>query len=105
MSIEYIPVAELNELQEKSMKVVNVAGRDVIVTLLDGQPCAFDRLCPHEGGYLEEGVISGGSVYCDDHSWAFDVKTGVCTRPGGAHTLRVLPIEEHDGRWCVRIDG
>ena len=105
MSVTYVPVAALDELVELKMKVVKVSGRDVIVTLVDGQPIAFDRYCPHEGGYLEEGVIAHGSVYCDDHSWAFDVRTGACTQPVGGPKLGVLPIEEHDGHWCVRVES
>jgi nitrite reductase/ring-hydroxylating ferredoxin subunit len=104
MAVTYVPVAELDELTEKNMKAVKVAGRDMVVTLLDGQPVAFDRSCPHEGWYLEKGVISGRSVYCEDHSWAFDVTTGECTQPVGGPMLALFPIEEHEGKWCVRVE-
>ena len=84
MGFRYVPVAELDELAESKMKVVKVEWRYVIVTLLDGQPIAFERNCPHEGGLLEQGVILQGSVYCDDHGWAFDVRTGACTQPSSS---------------------
>src|SRR4051794_30774795 len=105
MSATYVPVAELGELAELKMKVVKVAGRDVVVTLVNGQPFAFERSCPHEGGLLEQGVIHQGSVYCDDHSWAFDLETGACTWPADGPTLAVFPIEEHEGKWCVRVES
>ena len=105
MSATFVPVAELDELTESNMKVVKVAGRDVIVTLVEGKPIAFERSCPHEGGLLEQGVIYKGSIYCDDHGWAFDVETGACTQPKGGPTMAVFPIEEHEGKWCVRVDG
>ena len=105
MAATYVPVAELDELTEMKMKVVKVAGRDVVVTLVNGQPFAFERSCPHEGGHLEEGVIYKGAVYCDDHSWAFDLETGECTQPARGPTLAIFPIEEHEGKWCVRVDA
>jgi len=104
MAVTYVPVAELDELAELKMKAVKVEGREMVVTLLNGKPVAFERNCPHEGWYLDKGAIYGGSVYCDDHNYAFDLQTGVCTQPTGGPSLALFPIEEHDGKWCVRVE-
>jgi nitrite reductase/ring-hydroxylating ferredoxin subunit len=104
MAETYVPVADLDELNELEMKVVNVAGRNIVITLMDGRPYAFDRTCPHEGWPLEKGSIHRGSIYCEDHSWAFSLETGKCVQPANGPELALFPIEEHDGKWCVRVD-
>ena len=105
MPVSYVPVAELNELQENQMKVVKVNGRDVVVTLVGGKPFAFDQTCPHEAAPLDEGMIYKNTVICDDHGYTFDLETGECTSPKGGPDLPVYPVEEHDGKWCIRVQS
>ncbi len=54
-----------------------VAG-DRIVALfnVDGQFHALDGVCPHQGGPLGQGRLSGCVVTCPWHGWQFDVTTG-----------------------------
>jgi nitrite reductase/ring-hydroxylating ferredoxin subunit len=101
----YVPVAELGELQENEMKVVKVSGRDVVLTLVGGQPFAFDRTCPHEAAPLDEGMIYRKTVICDDHGYTFDLETGECTSPKDGTMLPLFTVEEHDGKWCIRVES
>ncbi len=105
MGISYVPIAELNELQENEMKLVTISGRDIVVTLVDGKPFAFDRTCPHEAADLDWGMIHRRTVICDEHGYAFDLESGECTQPRGGPSLPLHPVEEHDGKWCVRIES
>ena len=54
-----------------------VAG-DRIVALfnVDGQYHALDGVCPHQGGPLGKGALTGCIVTCPWHGWQFDVQTG-----------------------------
>jgi nitrite reductase (NADH) small subunit len=51
---------------------------DRIVALfnVEGQFYALDGICPHQGGPLGQGRLSGCVVTCPWHGWQFDVKTG-----------------------------
>jgi nitrite reductase/ring-hydroxylating ferredoxin subunit len=51
-------------------------GRPVVVARCDGELLAFDALCPHALGPLDEAPIVGGRVVCPWHGKAFDVRTG-----------------------------
>ncbi|MCC7083568.1 MAG: Rieske 2Fe-2S domain-containing protein [Pirellulales bacterium] len=54
-----------------------VAGERVIALFnVDGQFFALDGICPHQGGSLGEGELSGCIVTCPWHGWQFDVRTG-----------------------------
>lgn len=54
-----------------------VAG-DRIVALYNvaGQFFALDGICPHQGGPLGKGKLTGCIVTCPWHGWQFDVVTG-----------------------------
>ena len=45
------------------------------------QPTSFvvsENACPHAGGNLSAGEISGCQVTCPMHNWKFDLKSGHC---------------------------
>ena len=37
---------------------------------------ALDGVCPHQGGPLGKGKLTGCIVTCPWHGWQFDVRTG-----------------------------
>jgi nitrite reductase/ring-hydroxylating ferredoxin subunit len=85
-------VATVDEIPVGSRKIVFVARRSVGIFNIDGEFFAVRNQCPHEGGPLCEGVISGlvrsnepgqyeyvrhGEILrCPWHMWEFDIKTG-----------------------------
>ena len=54
-----------------------VAG-DRVVALFNVEETfyALDGICPHQGGPLGKGVLTGCVVTCPWHGWQFDVTTG-----------------------------
>jgi nitrite reductase/ring-hydroxylating ferredoxin subunit len=69
-------VLKVSEVEPGQMKVVDVAGTEVVVTRVEGRFCAFRNLCPHEEGPLSEGTLEGPVVTCPWHFSRFDVRTG-----------------------------
>ena len=60
-------------------------GEGVVVPLDDGEVALFrvrgaiyacTNTCPHRGGPIGEGVLTGTVVACPWHGWEFDVATG-----------------------------
>ncbi|MBI1929329.1 Rieske (2Fe-2S) protein [Candidatus Poribacteria bacterium] len=85
-------VATLNEIPPGERKIVEVAGRSIGVFNIAGAFFALRNRCPHQGGPLCEGRLSGlleasvpgeyrysrkgEMLRCPWHGWEFDVKTG-----------------------------
>ncbi len=59
----------------RSLEAV-VAERVIALFNVDGQFFALDGICPHQGGPLGEGELTGCIVTCPWHGWQFDVCTG-----------------------------
>ena len=85
-------VAPLADLPPGSRKLVTVKGRPVVVFNVDGELFALVDRCPHKGGSLCEGKLTGlvqstepghysysrpGEILrCPWHGWEFDIRTG-----------------------------
>ena len=82
----------MGEIAPGGRKIVEVAGRSIGVFNIGGEFFALRNQCPHAGGPLCEGVLSGllrsdvpgeydyvrrGEILrCPWHQWEFDVRTG-----------------------------
>ena len=85
-------VAAVDEIPPGGRKLVEVAGRRVVVFNLDGEFFALGDRCPHQGGSLAAGCVTGRvsspgpgeysysrrgeMVRCPWHYWEFDIRTG-----------------------------
>jgi 3-phenylpropionate/trans-cinnamate dioxygenase ferredoxin subunit len=85
-------VARASDIPPGSRRLVHVAGRDIVVFNLDGELFALSDKCPHRGGSLSKGKLTGlvessapgtyrysrpGEIIrCPWHNWEFDVRTG-----------------------------
>lgn len=104
MGITYIPVAQTGELEPGQRKAVDLNGRPIVLTRVDGGYFAFSRYCPHESADLMNGPIVAGKVRCDNHGYCFDLDSGECVLPKGGDPLTVLPVEERGEEVCIRIE-
>ena len=85
-------VGSLAELERDGRVVARVAGREVGVVLVEGEPRGVRNRCPHHGGPLCLGTVvrrvrgAPGSytlagehvLRCPWHGWEFDATTGAC---------------------------
>lgn len=54
-----------------------VAGDQIVALFnVEGTFFALDGVCPHQGGPLGRGCLSGAIVTCPWHGWQFDVRSG-----------------------------
>jgi len=74
------PLIRADEIQEGAAKLVRINNEEIAIFKHQGQLCAIQNSCPHEGGPLAKGRIQGGEVVCPLHGYKFDLKTGVCSR-------------------------
>jgi 3-phenylpropionate/trans-cinnamate dioxygenase ferredoxin subunit len=112
-------VATVDEIPPGGRKIVEVAGRSIGVFNLDGEYFALRNRCPHQGGELCLGPVSGfvtssgpgdyhverpgEFVRCPWHGWEFDIRTGQSWFDPGRMRVRrydvfLSPGEEVAGR-------
>jgi nitrite reductase (NADH) small subunit len=69
-------VASVPELPADSVIEVTVRGEQYAICNAGGNISALWGVCPHAGGPLGQGQISGGRLVCPYHAWEFDCRTG-----------------------------
>jgi nitrite reductase/ring-hydroxylating ferredoxin subunit len=106
MGVSYIAVARAGELSPGAMKEVDLGGRAVLVTMIEGCYFAFTKECPHEGADLSAGgqLLAGAKIRCNNHSYCFDLRSGACLVPQGGAPLTVLPVEERGDEVCIKLE-
>ncbi len=75
----FVEVARKSEIPETGAILVEVEGKRLALISLSGEIYAIDDECPHEGGPLSEGTISGEEIECPWHTSHFNIKTGRVT--------------------------
>lgn len=95
---QWIRITACANIPAREGRPVRVAGRDIAVFNLGDRFAAVDNRCPHEGGPLCDGIVTGGAVVCPLHGWKIRLDSGIVERPG-ATDVRVVtyPVRVQDG--------
>lgn len=81
-TLNRIKVLSMNELPRDFGKTVRIGSLEIAVFhLLNGEIRAIENRCPHKGGVLVEGIVSGQYVFCPMHDWKIDVTSGKVQEP------------------------
>lgn len=94
---ETVRVAATSDLPPGTAMELTVQGRVIALYNVEGRFYAIDGICPHAGGPLGEGRLSGNVVTCPWHGWQFDVSSGQhCLNPGLQQTTFAVMVEGDD---------
>ncbi len=96
-------VGPLNELAQRELCTVTIAGKALALTCKDGKFGAIAGRCLHVGGPLGEGKLTGENIVCPWHGWSFNRCNG---QSGKGYPIAVAAYElkEEDGALWIRFD-
>ena len=77
-------VAATYDIPVREGRVVHVGGKAIAVFNLGDRFMAVDDRCPHKGGPLSDGIMTGDAVVCPLHAWRINLTTGEVERPCAA---------------------
>src|SRR3989442_11809141 len=80
-SKKWIRITALQNIPLREGRSVNVVGREIAIFNLGDRVLAVDGRCPHKGGPLAEGIVTGDTVVCPLHAWKISLETGSVTKP------------------------
>ena len=103
----WIRVTTLGNLPLREGRVVLLGATEVALfnlgpsTELDAgvRVLATNNECPHQGGPLCDGIVTGDSVVCPLHAWKVNLASGEVERPanGKHHCVETYPTRIEDG--------
>jgi nitrite reductase/ring-hydroxylating ferredoxin subunit len=110
-------VAPAAEIPPGARRILTLDGRSIGVFNVGGEFFALRNACPHQGGPLCQGVLSGLAVpgpagryeyvrrgeilRCPWHGWEFDVRTGRSYTDPARTRVRTYPVELAPGPYVA----
>ncbi|MCC7166342.1 MAG: nitrite reductase small subunit NirD [Rhodospirillales bacterium] len=82
-----------------SRTVVTADGTVAVFRAAEDRVFALDNRCPHKGGPLSEGLVSGQLVVCPLHNWTIDLQSGEATLPDQGCTRTLEVRSDAQGLW------
>ncbi len=98
----YEVVLHKDALPEGQIIEIIIGGTAIAVAKTGGVHYALANTCPHAGGPLGDGKLSGTIVTCPYHGWKFDVTTGTCTTQPSAK-VRTYKVQVVGSAVCVEL--
>jgi nitrite reductase (NADH) small subunit len=104
---QWVRVTTIDNIPEREGRMVQLGGLEIAIFNLGDKFLATDNRCPHEGGPLCDGIVTGESVVCPLHAWKISLQDGTVQRPthGKDHCVSTYPTRVADGIVSVEIPG
>lgn len=82
MTADWIEIGAIDDIPPRGARTVRRSGEAVAVfRTADDEIFALVDRCPHRGGPLSEGIVSGRSVACPLHNWVIELDSGQARAP------------------------
>jgi len=95
---KWVRIATCESIPLREGRSVEVGGRKIAIFNLGNRFLAVDNHCPHKGGPLAEGIVSGTTVVCPLHAWKVDLDTGTVKNPTSpVPCIRTFPTRVEAG--------
>jgi len=75
-NVSYVEVAKIDEIPPGNMKHVELDGKEIVLSNVNGKFYAMDERCGHMNARLSDGNINQNIVTCPFHAAKFDISTG-----------------------------
>jgi nitrite reductase (NADH) small subunit len=72
----WVRITHCNDIPLRQGRAVKVGSREIAIFNLGDRFLAVDNRCPHKGGPLADGIVSGAAVVCPLHAWKVSLETG-----------------------------
>lgn len=93
--IENIPLRE--------GRAITVGDREIAIFRLENRCLTVENKCPHRGGPLSDGIISGAAVVCPLHGRRFDLESGMAVRASEPACIATFPTRVENGIIFVNL--
>ncbi|UQD51888.1 nitrite reductase (NAD(P)H) small subunit [Bacillus methanolicus] len=101
-SIVKVCVGSVLDLPERLGKTIRIEDKEIAVfKLSNGKIRAVENRCPHKGGVLAEGIVSGEFVFCPMHDRKICLDDGKVQEPDTGCVETYKTIVEGDEVYLI----
>lgn len=100
----WVRIAPSDSIPPREGRAVIVGDLEIAIFNVGDRFLAVDNRCPHQGGPLADGIVSGGAVVCPLHAWKVDLASGCIDRPAiAAACVRAYAARVEEGVILVEL--
>lgn len=97
-------IAPTDHVPAREGRAVSVEGKEIAIFNINGRFLTIDNACPHKGGPLCDGMVSGTTVVCPLHGQRFDLETGMPVLASQPDCVATYPTRIENGIILVDLD-
>ncbi len=101
--LHWVRVTPCENIPPREGRAAAIGDREIALFNLGDRFLALDNRCPHAGGPLCDGIVTGVSVVCPLHAWKVDLESGRVQRPAVEGCVRVYATRVEDGVVLVEV--
>ena len=95
-------ITHAENIPPREGRPVKVGDLEIAIFNLNGRFLTIENACPHKGGPLCDGIVTGTAVVCPLHGRRFDLETGMPIRASEPSCLAVFPTRVNHG--VIEVD-
>jgi nitrite reductase (NADH) small subunit len=100
----WIRIAQCEDIPLREGRSVRLAGRDIAIFNLGDRFLAVENRCPHKGGPLAEGIVSGATAVCPLHARKVSLETGeLLNSPAAPQCVETFRARVEDGVVLIEL--
>ena len=103
--MSWIRITEAKNIPTHEGRAVRMGDAEIAIFNIDGRYLTIDNACPHKGGPLCDGIVSGTTVVCPLHGRRFDLETGMAVRASQPSCVTTFPTKVENGIVLVNFSG
>lgn len=103
--VSWTPVTKVVNIPLREGRAVTVNGEEIAIFHLENRYLTIENKCPHKGGPLCDGIVSGSAVVCPLHGRRFDLETGLAVRASEPLCVRTFPTRVKNGIIFINFAG
>jgi nitrite reductase (NADH) small subunit len=102
--MKWIRITSVENIPLREGRSVRIGDDEIAIFNLGGRYVAVDNSCPHRGGPLCDGIVSGDTVVCPLHGWKISLETGNVLKPEVSVRVETYPVLVEDGVIRVQVE-
>jgi nitrite reductase (NADH) small subunit len=94
----WVRIAYCRDIPLREGRAVKIRNREIAIFNLGERFLAVENRCPHKGGPLADGIVSGTTVVCPLHAWRMSLETGKGVNgPSASSCVETFPTRVEGG--------